>query len=84
MSTTGAAEDITVELWRDDESAREKTLSVNTFGKKLWKRIPIANNDVPGNFLSLRCIYSGDADFTIMGLGFKIVDLGRQVPQGGA
>lgn len=84
MSTTGAAEDITVELWRDDESAREKTISVNTFGKKLWKRIPIANNDVPGNFLSLRCVYSGDADFTILGLGFKIVDLGRQVPTGGA
>ena len=80
VSTTGAAEDVTVELWRDDESAAEASQSINTFNKKLWKRIPIANNGKPGNFLSLRMTYSGNSDFQIMGFGFKIVDLQRQVP----
>jgi hypothetical protein len=81
LSSTNIAEPVTIVLYRDDETAVEATVNLATLlGKKMWKRIPIANNGAPGNFLSFQVTYTGDSDFEIMGLGFKIVDLGRQVP----
>lgn len=80
ISTTGEAEDVTVTLYRDDESSSEDTFSLNTYGRKLWKRVSVANNGDLGNFMDLAVTYSGNADFKIAGLGFKIVDTKRQVP----
>ena len=80
MSTTFAAENVTFTLYSDDTVAAFSTQTINTYGKKMWKRVPLANNGAPGNFLSLKIEYSGNSDFSIMGLGFKIVDLNRQVP----
>jgi len=80
ISSTGVAEDIVFTLYRDDDAVAEATKTWNTFGGKMWKRIPLANNGTPGLFMSVAVSYSGDADFDIAGLGFKIVDLGRQAP----
>jgi hypothetical protein len=80
ISSTGVAESMTVTLFRDDDAVAEDTASVSTYSGKMWKRIPVANPGYPGTFLSLKLDYSGDADFNIEGLGFKIVDLGRQAP----
>ena len=80
INTTGVAEDITVSLYADDSLVAKDTASFNTFGNKMWKRIPLANNGDLGTFMSLGVTYTGDSNFFIMGLGFKIVDTGRQVP----
>ena len=80
ISTTGEAEDVTVTLYRDDESSSSDTFSLNTYGGKLWKRVSVANNGDLGNFMDLEIEYSGNADFKIAGLGFKIVDTKRQSP----
>lgn len=80
ISTTGVAEDVTVAVIRDDDVLALTQVSWNTFDGKQWQRIGISSNGYPGNFLSLRVQYSGDADFDIEGFAFKIVDLGRQAP----
>jgi hypothetical protein len=80
VSTTGEAEDVTATLYRDDESSAEDTFSLNTYGGKLWKRVNVANNGDLGNFMDLKIEYSGNADFKLAGLGFKIVDTRRQTP----
>ena len=80
ISTTTTAEEIVVTLYRDDDASSEDTATVSVYQGKMWKRIPIANPGTPGTFLSLGITYSGSSDFDIEGLGFKIVDLGRQAP----
>jgi len=80
ISTTGEAEDITANLYVDDAAAAQDTFTLNTYGGYLWKRIAIANNTVLGNFMDVELTYTGNADFRIAGLGFKLVDTGRQVP----
>lgn len=81
ISSTTPAESITITLYRDDDVAAEDTTSWTTYAGKLWKRIALANPGYPGTFLSVKVEYSGDSDFSILGLGFKIVDLGRQAPK---
>lgn len=80
VSSTSVAEDLTVTLFRDDDTSSEGTSTKTTFSGKMWKRIPLANPGYPGTFLALKLDYTGDTDFSIQGLGFKIVDLGRQAP----
>jgi hypothetical protein len=80
ISTTGEAEDVVANLYVDDESSATDTFTLNTYGGYLWKRINLANNGNLGNYMDLELTYSGNADFKIAGLGFKLVDTGRNVP----
>lgn len=80
VSTTGVAEDVSFTLYRDDDASSEATQSITTYGGKVWKRVPLSNNGTPGVFMAVGIDYTGDADFDISGLAFKIVDLDRQVP----
>ncbi len=80
VSSTSVAENVTFTLYRDDDATSEATESITTYGGKTWKRVPLSNNGTPGVFMAVGIDYSGDADFDIAGLAFKIVDLGRQVP----
>jgi len=78
ISTSSAAEDIVAELYVDDETSNDDTFTVNTYGNHLWKRIALANNDNLGNFMDVKLTYTGNADFKLSGLGFTVVDTGRQ------
>jgi hypothetical protein len=80
ISTTGEAEDIVANLYVDDDLAATDTFTLNTYGGYLWKRINLANNGKLGNYMDLELTYSGNADFKIAGLGFKLVDTARQAP----
>jgi hypothetical protein len=80
LSTTSVATDVTVTLYKDDTVAAQMTDSFNTYANQMWKRVPLSNNGAPGNFLSVAVSYSGESNFQVMGIGFKVVDLGRQAP----
>lgn len=79
LSTTGEAEDLVMTLYADDTAASQDTVTINTFERKLWKRTTLANNGELGNFLSFEMVYTGNADISIAGLAFKIVNTQRQV-----
>jgi hypothetical protein len=71
------AEDLIVNLYRDQDAAAISTRTVSLNVGREWKRTNVTNIRDLGAVVSVEFSYAGDQDFEIDGIAFEIVKTGR-------
>lgn len=73
-------ETLTARIYRDEKTAAEKTRSVDLSGARKWKHVPVSNLRAMGSTVSLELEYSGNSEFQLDALKFKVSSV-RRMPR---